>query len=174
MSDHTDEGSKARLEVAYDRFAQHVVEAVQSGRKLGRQEFEAAMEKTRQQLAAAGEFSAGQGERFKEFLRRDLAPHFEAQARQARQFGLEARQHLQPERLRDGMLATLASLLRGGGEMLQEWSNKADQAIIYESGEITSAGTLTCLNCAHVIRLERTAHVAPCPLCLGTRFRKSY
>lgn len=174
MSDHTHEDSKQRLEAAYDRFAGHVVEAVQSGRSLGRQGFEAAMEKTRERLAAAGEFSAGQGERFKEFLRRDLGLHLDEQARQARQLGREAGQHLQPERLRDGMLATLATLLRSGGEMLQEWSHKADQAVIYESGEITSAGTLTCLNCGHVVRLERTAHVVPCPQCLGTRFRKSY
>lgn len=174
MGDHIPEDSKERLEAAYDRFAAHVVEALQSGRSLGRQGFEAAMEKARAQLAAAGEFSAGQGERFKEFLRRDLGPHLEEQAQAARQFGREAGQHLQPERLRDGLLATLATVLRSGGETLQEWSHKADQAVIYESGEITSAGTLTCLNCGHAIHLDKTAHVAPCPVCLGTRFRKSY
>ena len=174
MSDHVPDDSKERLEAAYDRFAEHVVEAFQSGRSLGRQGFEAAMEKSREQLAAAGEFSAAQGERFKAFLRRDLGPHFEEQAQLARQFGREAGQRLQPERLRDGMLATLATLLRSGGETLQEWSQKADQAVIYESGEITSAGTLTCLNCGHASHLGQTTHIAPCPACLGTRFRKSY
>ena len=174
MSDNTQMDSKERLEAAYDHFARHVVDAVRSGRSLGRQGFEAAMEKARAQLAAAGEFSAGEGERFKEFLRRDLGPHLDEQMRQARQFGHEAGQLLQPERLRDGMLATLATLLRSGSEMLHEWSHKADLAIIFKSGEITSAGTLTCLNCDHVIRLEQTAHVTPCPLCHGTRFRKSY
>ncbi|MBI2277835.1 MAG: hypothetical protein HYU74_10825 [Dechloromonas sp.] len=174
MSDHVPDDSKERLEAAYERFAEHVAEAFQSGRSLGRQGFEAAMEKTRERLAAAGEFSAGQGERFKEFLRRDLGTHLDKQAQMARQFSREAGQHLQPERLRDGMLATLATMLRSGGETLQEWSHKANEAVIYESGEITSAGSLTCLNCGHAIHLDKTAHVAPCPACLGTRFRKSY
>jgi len=179
MSDQAkDDDSKRRLEAAYDRFAEHVVDALRTGRDLGRQAFETAMETSREKLGAAGEFSAAQGERFKEWLRRDLGPHVEEQARQAREFGREfgheAGQRLHPERLRDGTLATLATLLRSGGAALQEWSAKADEAVIYECGQITIPGTLTCLSCGHVIHLDSTAHVAPCPACMGTRFRKSY
>lgn len=175
MSDQEkDDDSKRRLEAAYDRFAEHVVDGLRTGRDLGRQAFETALETSREKLGAAGEFSAAQGERFKEWLRRDLGPHVEEQARQARQLGEEAGQRLNPQRLRDGTLATLATLLRSGGAALQEWSHKADAAVIYECGQITSAGTLTCLSCGHVVHLDKTAHVAPCPACMGTRFRKSY
>ena len=179
MSDQArDDESKRRLEAAYDRFAQHVLDVLRAGRELGRQAFEAAMETSRARLAAAGEFSAVQGERFKEWLRRDLGLHLEEQARQARELGRElgheAGQRLHPERLRDGTLATLARLLQSSAETLQEWSRKADEAVIYECGQITSAGTLTCLGCGQVIHLDNTAHVAPCPACMGTRFRKSY
>lgn len=177
MSNQTedrDEHGKLRPEAAYDRFAEHVAEALRSGQAVGRQALETAMDKTRAQLEAAGEFSAAQGERFKNFLRRDLGPHLEEQAEHARQFSHEAGQRLHPERLRDGTLATLARLLQSGSETLQEWAARADQAVIYQSGEITSAGTLTCLGCGQTIHLEHTAQIAPCPVCQATRFRKSY
>jgi len=173
-----DDETRRRLESAYDRFAEHVVDALQAGRDLGRQGIEAAMEKARSRLSGAGEFGVAQGERFKTWLRRDLGLHLEEQARQAREFGREvgheAAEKLNPARLRDGTLASLATLLRSGGETLQAWSQKADAAVVYVSGEITSAGTLTCLSCGHVVHLEHTAHIAPCPACLGTRFRKSF
>lgn len=186
MSDKPgDDETRRRLESAYDRFAEHVVDALRAGRDLGRQGIEAAMKTARSRLSGAGEFSAAQGERFTAWLRRDLGLHLEEQARQAREFGRavgregrefghEAAQKLNPARLRDGTLATLATLLRSSGETLQAWSEKADAAVVYVSGEITSAGTLTCLSCGHVAHLEQTAHIAPCPACLGTRFRKSY
>lgn len=173
-----DDETRRRLESAYDRFAEHVVDALRAGRDLGREGIEAAMEKARARLADAGEFSAAQGERFKTWLRRDLGLQVEEQAREAREFGRglghEAAQKLSPARLRDGTLATLATLLRSSGETLQAWSERADAAVEYESGEITSAGTLTCLSCGHVAHLEHTAQIPPCPVCLGTRFRKSY
>ena len=173
-----DDETRRRLESAYDRFAEHVVDAARAGRDLGREGIEAAMEKARSRLADAGEFSAVQGERFKTWLRRDLGLHLEEQAGDARELGRtlgqEAAQKLNPARLRDGTLATLATLLRSGGETLQAWSEKADAAVEYVSGEITSAGTLTCLGCGHVAHFEHTAHIPPCPVCQGTRFRKSY
>ena len=175
MNDQTPNDERTRhLEAAYDRFAEHVTGMLGAGRDLGHQAFEAAMEKARDRLAAAGEISAVQGERLKEFLRRDLGAHFAEQARQAREFGEEAGQRLHPERLRDGTLATLATLLQSGSEALREWSQKADEAVIYESGEITSGGTLTCLGCGQTQHLSHTTHVLSCPVCMGTRFRKSY
>ena len=161
-SKHDDE-ARARLEAAYDKFAERVAALLVKGGERGREALEAAMESVRAGLTAAGEFSAAQGEEFKRYLRRDY--HHLAE---------QARQRLDPERLRDGALAALATALQAGGEMLQSWSRKADAAVIYEAGELTSAGTLTCVNCGRVIHLTKTSHVPPCPECLAARFRKSY
>lgn len=177
-----DDETRRRLESAYERFAEHVVDALHAGRDLGREGIEAAMEKARSRLTVAGEFSAAQSERFKTWLRRDLGLHMDERAREfrravgreGREFGQEASQKLNPARLRDGTLATLATLLRNSGETLQAWSERADAAVEYMSGEITSAGTLTCLGCGHVAHFDQTVHIVPCPVCQGTRFRKSY
>lgn len=179
MSDTSrDDETRRRLESAYDRFAEHVADAARAGRDLGRESIEAAMDKARSQLVDAGEFSAAQGERFKTWLRRDLGFQFDEEAGKARELGRalghEAAQKLSPTRLRDGTLATLATLLRSSGETLQAWSERADAAVEYMSGEITGAGTLTCLGCGHVAHFEQTAHIPPCPVCQGIRFRKSY
>jgi isocitrate dehydrogenase len=44
----------------------------------------------------------------------------------------------------------------------------------YRSGEITSAGTLTCNACGHEMHFKKTGRIPPCPKCHATEFRKSY
>lgn len=169
-NEHPDEDRRALLTAAYDKFAGRVAALLANGRERSADAFERAMETARAKLTAAGEFSAAQGEEFKRLLRRD----FEHLRDEALVLGSEAKHRLNPERLRDGALAALVSTLQAGGEALQTWSRKADQAIIYDTGELTSAGTLTCMNCGGTIHLKETAYVPPCPACLGQHFRKSY
>lgn len=173
MSDHTHDDT-GRRKAAFDRFTVYLSELLRLGRDYSRQAFETAMETAQTRLAAVGEFIAARGERLTEYLRRDLGPHLQEQAPHVRHLGHEAGQRLHPERLRDGTLASLATLLKSSGETLREWSQKADEAVIYGCGEITSAGTLTCLNCGHLIHLEATGQMSPCPACMSTRFRKRY
>lgn len=75
-------------------------------------------------LIAAGEFTAHNGERLRQFLRHDL---------------------LQRE----------------------------NPALTFRTGDITSAGTLTCTGCGWTIQTTRTAVLPPCPQCGETTFRKT-
>ena len=43
-----------------------------------------------------------------------------------------------------------------------------------KTGEITSAGTLTCTACGQKVHLKSTGVVPPCPSCHATQFRKGY
>ncbi len=43
----------------------------------------------------------------------------------------------------------------------------------FRSGEITSAGTLTCEGCGWTLQTSGTAVVPPCPRCAETSFRKT-
>jgi Zinc-ribbon containing domain len=165
-----DKAAKAQLEGAYDKFTERVADILGAGRDGSRKALNAAMESAREKLSAAGEFSAEQGEQFKRYLLRDLE-HTQAHAKQ---LGREAKDRLQPGRLRAGALATLSEWMQSTGEALQSWSRKADEAITYQAGDITSAGTLTCTNCGHVTVLHKTSLITPCPECSGTRYRKTY
>lgn len=157
-------------EALYDRFAERAREFFEASQEKSREAMEHAMEAARKQLSDAGEFSAEQGEAFKKFMRRDL----EQTADVMRELGKEAKEHLHPARLGAGALSSMARLLETAGLALQNLSRKAEDALSYHTGEITSAGTLSCTRCDQKIQLKHTTRIPPCPSCHGTEFRKGY
>ncbi|MDO8988596.1 MAG: hypothetical protein Q7U91_03090 [Sideroxyarcus sp.] len=154
----------------YDRFVEQSREAFEHGKEKGHAAWEKAMDHARQQMEAAGSFSAEQGEAFKRFLLRDL----EQTGVEMQRLGKEAKVSLHPARVSAGALSSLAKVLGAAGSMLTGLSEKAEHALVYQSGEITMAGTLTCSTCGEVVRLSKTSVVPVCDNCLGTTFRKGY
>lgn len=165
-----DDGNAARESARYDRFVEMSREIFDKGQEKGREAWEKSMELARQQLTAAGEFSAEQGEVFKLYLRRDL----DQTMADMRQLGDGAKDLLNPTRLGAGALSSLAHLLQAAGNMLVAASAKAEEALEYKTGEITTAGTLTCHACGQKVHLKATGVVPPCPACHATRYRKGY
>jgi len=163
--------AKEQAETArYDRFVELSRELFDKGQEKGREAWERAMELARQQLAVAGDFSMEQGEAFKSYLRRDL----DQTAADMRQLGVEAQERLNPARLGAGALSSLARLLHAAGGTMTAWSEKAEAALEFKTGELTSAGTLTCQACGQKVHLKSTGVVPPCPSCHATRYRKGY
>ncbi|MDO8925466.1 MAG: zinc ribbon-containing protein [Sideroxyarcus sp.] len=165
-----EQGEHGHHEALYDRFAERVREIFDAGQEKSKEAMEKAMESAREQLSAAGEFSAEQGEVFKRFMHRDL----EQTARDMRTLGQEAKERLHPARLGAGALSSMARLLEATGLALQSLSRKAEDALHYNTGDITTAGTLTCTHCGQTLHLKRTTKIPPCPSCHGTEFRKGY
>jgi hypothetical protein len=52
----------------------------------------------------------------------------------------------------------------------RDFENQSKQAEIYRTGEVCSAGTLCCNNCAQTMNLSKTSHIPPCPKCHHTEF----
>lgn len=52
----------------------------------------------------------------------------------------------------------------------RSFENESRQAEQYRTGEVCSAGTLRCNNCAQIMNLSRTSHIPPCPKCHQTEF----
>ena len=154
----------------YDRFVEQSRETFERGIEQTRAAWEKAMDQARQQMEAAGNFSAEQGEAFKRFLLRDL----EQTGIEMQRLGKEAKVSLHPARVSAGALSSLAKVLGAAGSMLTGLSEKAEQVLEYQSGEITMAGTLTCSGCGKVVRLDKTSVVPVCDKCQGTTFRKGY
>jgi len=111
-----------------------------------------------------------QGEAFKKFMRRDM----QEIARYMALLKQEALEHLHPARLGAGALSSMAQLLKAAGLALQSLSQKTEDALHYQTGEITSAGTLSCTGCGQKMHLKRTSKIPPCPSCHATKFLKGY
>ncbi len=151
----------------YDALAARFRELFEAGAEKSAEFASVAMEKAREQLTAAGAFSEEQGKNLKKFLERDLSQVAEAMRD-------EAKEKLNPSRVGAGALASLSSLLNMAGSALSSMAEKTQQAITCRSGEITSAGTLTCESCGHELHFKKTGRIPPCPKCHATSFRKSY
>jgi isocitrate dehydrogenase len=154
----------------YDRYAQRASELFHAGQDKSREAMEKAMDAARQQLSAASEFSAEQGVIFKEYMRRDLAQT----ERDMRAVSQGTKEHLHPARLGAGAVSSLARMLETAGSAMQSWSRQAEDTLHFGTGDITTAGTLTCVACGQTLQLKRTSRVPPCPLCSETQFRKGY
>ncbi len=172
LIEHMSADSRAESsEDQYDKLAARFRELFESGAEKSAEFAQTALEKARQQLTQAGAFSEEQGQKLKSFLERDLV---QQASEYARSIGEEAGDRLNPARLSAGALSSLTSLLEKAGTTLSNLAGAAGKALSFHSGEITSAGTLTCSACGKEIHFKQTGRIPPCPSCHKTEFRKSY
>ncbi len=164
------EANDSKHEALYDRFAEKSRELFEKGQEKGEVAWEKAMEVAHEQMVVAGEFTAEQGEVFKKYLRRDL----EHTVTDMKNLGVSAKEYLNPARLGAGALSTLSKLMHATGDALLSLSEKTEAVLLYKTGEVTMAGTLTCSSCGHSIQFKKTTVVPACPKCQGTTFRKGY
>ncbi|ATX79847.1 isocitrate dehydrogenase (NADP) [Mariprofundus aestuarium] len=158
---------KAKPEDQYDELAERFKELFEAGAEKSSEFAQIAMEKARQQLTAAGAFSEEQGKNLKRFLERDFT-------QMANVMRDEAKEKFNPSRVGAGAMSSLSTLLNMAGSALSSIAERTQKAISCRSGEITSAGTLTCNACGHDLHFKKTGRVPPCPTCHATEFRKSY
>ncbi|HKI61135.1 MAG TPA: hypothetical protein VKA31_02470 [Mariprofundaceae bacterium] len=164
------EQDKGRMAEKYDKLAHRFNEIYQKGKTRGHGAMQEALEKARKQLTELGEFSAEHGQELKQFLSRDL----DRTVAEAQHLGEGAKEWLHPSRLRAGALASLASALEWSGDTLHSMGNRAQQSLVFKTGEITSGGTLTCQGCGQKMHFKETGHIPPCPKCKGPLFHKGY
>lgn len=161
---------KSRLARQYDMLASKFNELYLAGKERGREAMSVALEKANEQLIELGEFGTEQGEKLKQYLARDL----DQTISDAQQLGEEAKERFHPARLGAGALSSLATVLELTSNALHSLSDKTKKTLTYKTGEMTSAGTLTCQACGQEVHLKETGHVPPCPKCDGTLFNKGY
>ena len=164
------EQEKAKLAQQYDKLASKFNELYLAGKERGRESMAVALEKAHEQMTSLGEFSAEHGAELKKYMARDL----DQTIADAQHLGEEAKERLHPSRLGAGALSSLASVLELTSNALHTLSDKTKEKLTYKTGEVTSAGTLTCQACGQTVHLKGTGHVPPCPKCSGTLFNKGY
>ncbi|RPJ46626.1 MAG: hypothetical protein EHM16_08780 [Betaproteobacteria bacterium] len=170
MENAQEKQTREQAESQYDRFVTRFREALEASQAKGREALDASMATARENMVALGEISTEQGKLFGEYLKRDLAQT----AKDMEHLGEEAKERFHPSRVGAGALAATAAAFRLFGQSLLALSAKADEALVYNAGEITSAGTLTCLKCGAQMQLKKTSVITACTACQGTIFKKGY
>ncbi|MDX8396036.1 MAG: NADP-dependent isocitrate dehydrogenase [Mariprofundaceae bacterium] len=166
--DHMDDAAQSDEETdQYDQLADKFKELFDASAEKSADFAKEAMEKAREQLTTAGAFTEEQGQKLKGFLERDFGQI-------AHSMREEAQQRLNPARLGAGALASLSSLLDVAGSALSSVAERAEKARSCRSGEITTAGKLNCVACAHAMHFKKSGRIPPCPKCHKTEFKKSY
>ena len=150
----------------YQKMADRAAEAFQDGRK----SLDEALKKAGEELSSGGEYTREQAEKIGEYLRRDLG-EVGKKALKARDSVINA---VEPHRVAAGMQSGLSRLLRSAADVLTEMAGKSEQVLEFNTGEVTSPGTLTCKECGRDMHFKSTVRIPPCPNCHKTHFRKSY
>jgi len=161
---------KSKLTEQYDKLASKFNEFYLAGKERGRESMSVALDKAHEHLASLGEFSAERGDELKQYLARDL----DQTISDAQHLGAEAKERFNPSRLGAGALASLSTALELTSDALHSLCDKTKGMLTYKTGEMTSAGTLTCQTCGQKMHLKETGHVPPCSKCNGTLFNKGY
>jgi len=165
---------KEKLLEQYDVFAEKFKDFYLDGKERGQEAMTQAMEKAQLELTEIGKLSAEQGAFMKAYLARDLEQIVVDAKAIGQDISDEAKKKLQPSRLGAGALSSLAFVLDHASSALHAWKDKTIDAISYRTGEITSAGSLTCQSCGFKMHLKKTGHIPPCPKCSATAFHKGY
>jgi len=154
----------------YEKLATRSKELIEEAREKTSGTIDKAIEKAKEEMVVAGDFSHEQGEKLKAFLKRDL----EVTQKGIKVAGHAAKEALEPHRIAAGLQGTLATILEVVGEKFEEWGAKLDAHLDYKTGELSSPGTLTCKKCGNPLKIHSTGHIPPCPKCRGVEFHKSY
>jgi len=154
----------------YEKLASRSKELIEEAREKTSGTIDTAIEKAKEEMVVAGDFSHEQGEKLKAFLKRDL----QVTQKGVKKVGQAAKEALEPHRLTAGIQGTLATILSVVGEKFEEWSAKLESNLDYKTGELSTPGSLTCKKCDYVIKMHNTGHIPPCPKCRGVEFHKSY
>jgi hypothetical protein len=118
------DNARHHQEDLFDRLLNRFQEVFEQAGEATAAAFDSALDSACDGLIAAGEFTAENGERLRQFLRRDLLQ----------------RDH---------------------------------PTMTFRTGDITSAGTLTCAGCGWTVITSRTTVLPACPQCTETAYRKT-
>ncbi len=163
MSDQNENKNEHEEIGLYEKLASRTADLLEEGKKT----FDEALKKAKEELASAGDFSREQADRLGDYVRRDLKEN-------AGKAAEAVKKAIEPQRLAAGAQSAFSRILTSAAATLTELAERSEKSLEYKTGEITSAGTLTCKDCEAEMHMTKTTRIPPCPKCHKTVFRKSY
>ena len=162
MSEHQDNNDQQEVGL-YEKLAARTTELLEEGKKT----LDEALKKAKEELSKAGDLSGEQLDKVAAYVKRDVAENA-GKATEA------VKKAVDPQRVAAGAQSIFDRILNSAADALSDLAEKAEKQVGFKTGEVTSAGTLTCKECEAEMHMKTTGRIPPCPKCHKTTFRKSY
>ncbi|VAX06679.1 hypothetical protein MNBD_GAMMA26-439 [hydrothermal vent metagenome] len=156
---------------AYETMLGRVNEAIESAEQATIPALKKNIEHAREKAIEVGELTREEAEKIGAYLERDMHDAGEFLAQTGEEFRTWARFDL--ELIEDRILEIFASVADKTRLELGALAERARQASLYRTGEITGPGTLLCTSCSKEIHFHKTGHIPPCAGCRGTEYRRA-
>ena len=165
MSDNQNKTQEERLDL-YHRMMERVKHFIEDAEPRVEHAIDAAREKTVELEEATRE----EAEEIADYVRRDLSEIGEYLQDSGKDIGTWF--HMDMELIEANLLDLMTSVADKTKVELAEIAARAEVANIYQTGEITGPGTLTCSECGEELHFKKAGHVPPCPKCHSTTFTR--
>ena len=170
MTDQKKNDPVDRLVDAYERMLERAHEATGTAEEKTVPWLREAVADAREKAVELEELTREEADKIARYVERDIRDAAEYLA----DSGQEFRDWLEFDfsLLQDRFLDMFAGMADQTSLALKEIADRARQASIYHTGEITAPGVLECTTCGELLHFEKTGHIPPCAKCQGTEFRR--
>ncbi|NEX16787.1 MAG: hypothetical protein C1943_09195 [Halochromatium sp.] len=169
MSKQEQPKSDDRLVKAYEQMLERARHAVDEAEE-ATPKLRAMLESARDHMVELGELSREEAHKVAEYIERDIedAAHYLAETGE----DLRAWWRFDLELIEQRMLDAFTSVADQTRIQLEQWSERARQASLYQAGQITGPGTLVCDKCGAETRFTRAGRIPACSECGGLTFQR--
>lgn len=155
---------------AYDRMLERVRAFMDEAEEEFTPKIQYAIDSAKEKASELGELTREEAEKIGNYLQRDLKDAADYLAGEGEELGDWLR--FDVELVEDRLAELLGQVVDTTKIELQQLAERAKQENIWNTGEITGPGTLTCINCGHTISVHSTHEIPECPKCKGTMFQR--
>lgn len=175
MSDQTQgkpvgQQARDRLEQAYELMMGRVKHLMETAEERAKPTLERAVEQAREKAVELGEITRDEAQQIGEYLKRDMHDL----AEYLNDTGDEIKDWLRIdlELIEGTLLDMIASVADRTRVELAGIAERAREATLWHTGEITAPGALACTECDERLHFTKAGHIPPCPKCHSTRFKR--
>lgn len=168
--DHTDAPATNKLINAYNRMLERVKGFIDEAEEEFAPKIQYAIDAARDKASELGELTVEEAEEIGDYIRKDIHDAAEYMVNE----GEELKDWLKfdVELVEDRLIDILGKVVDTTKIELQQLAERAAAENLWNTGEITSPGTLTCTNCGHPLIFHMTHEIPECSECGGTLFQR--
>jgi Zn finger protein HypA/HybF involved in hydrogenase expression len=171
MSESEKKDAVERMVKAYETMLERLHGFAESAEQRAVPRFRDALMEAREKAVELGELSREEAEKVSRYLERDMhdAAQFLADTGQEFRDWFRFDWQLVNQRL----MEMFSSVADQTSLALRDLAERARQASLYHSEEVTGPGTLVCTRCGEVMHFSHVSRIPPCPSCHGREFNRA-